>query len=155
MAQATLFNGVIHDFSKNDKRYWLIPPEIYEKLNKEFNFTFDPCPYPKEQDALSIEWGESNFVNPPFVSYNGVGPTAFVRKAIEENQKGKTIVLTLPTRHYINLLIEAGAEVRSLGRVRWLEVNTKEPMPSPNPVTCFILRGKSVDRMSSSNETSR
>jgi hypothetical protein len=142
--QALITGGIRHDFSKNDKRYWLIPPEIYQILNEEFHFDFDPCPWPKESDSLQKEWGKSNFVNPPFVQHSGVGPTAFVHKAIEENKKGKTVVLTLPTRHYINLLIEAGAEVRSLGRVRWLEVNTKEPMPSPNPVTCFILRGRGL-----------
>jgi hypothetical protein len=142
MAQVTIDNHLIYDFSKNDKRYWKVPPDLYAVLNNEFGFDFDPCPWPKEFDSLNMEWGTSNFVNPPFVQYNGVGPTAFVRKAIEENQKGKTVVLTLPTRHYINLLLEAGAEARSLGRVRWIEVNTNEPMPSPNPVTCFILRGK-------------
>lgn len=144
MAQATIFNGVIHDFSKNDKRYWLIPPEIYEVLNKEFNFTFDPCPFPKPKDfdGLKIDWGEINYINPPFITTNGVGPTAFVKKAIEENKKGKTCVIILPTTHYTNLLIEAGAEIRSLGRVRWLEVKTKKPTSNPNPVSCFILRGK-------------
>jgi hypothetical protein len=29
-----------------DKKYWLTPPDIYDKLDKEFHFDFDPCPYP-------------------------------------------------------------------------------------------------------------
>lgn len=129
------------------KRYWLTPPELYKSLDDEFHFDFDPCPCPKpeEYDSLEKEWGQVNYVNPPFRQADGVdgkGPTAFVRKAIEENKKGKTVVLTIPTQSYVNLLIEAGAEMRSLGRVKWLEADTKEPMPGPSPITCFILRGK-------------
>ena len=80
-------------------------------------------------------------MNAPFRSKDG-SPTAFVRKAIEQQEKGRTSVLVLPTQSYVNLLLEAGAELRSLGRVRWLEVETKKPMPGPSPITMFILRPK-------------
>ncbi|MDE1854675.1 MAG: hypothetical protein KGI38_13235, partial [Thaumarchaeota archaeon] len=104
-------------------RYWLTPPDLYERLNAEFHFDFDPCGYPGEfgKNGLWDEWGLSSYVNPPFRKKDG-SPTAFVRKAIEENRKGKLVVLTLPTQSYVNLLLEAGAELRSLGRVKWLEV---------------------------------
>ncbi|MGH2639446.1 MAG: hypothetical protein ACRDF4_09230 [Rhabdochlamydiaceae bacterium] len=29
-----------------DSRYWIIPPEIYQSIDQEFHFNFDPCPYP-------------------------------------------------------------------------------------------------------------
>lgn len=130
----------------SEKRYWLTPPDIYGPLNEEFRFDFDPCPCPRPEgyNSLLLDWGQSNYVNPPFRRHDGVdgqGPTAFVRKAIEENKKGKTVVLTIPTQSYVNLLIDAGAEMRSLGRVRWLEAGTKEPMKGPSPITCFILHG--------------
>ena len=124
-----------------DPRYWLTPPNLYASLDAEFHFDFDPCRYPIGDNGLSVEWGQSNYVNPPFRAKDG-SPTAFVRKAIEENKKGKTVVLTLPTQSYVNMLLEAGAELRSIGRVRWLEVDTKKPMPSPSPITLFILRNK-------------
>jgi hypothetical protein len=129
------------------KRYWLTPPAIYEKLNEEFRFDFDPCPCPRPEgyNSLEIEWGQMNYVNPPFRKHDGVdgkGPTAFVRKAIEEAKKGKGSVLMIPTQSYVNLLLEAGAEVRSAGRVKWLEAETGEPCKSPSPITCFILHPK-------------
>ena len=127
----------------NSPKYWLTPPELYSKLDQEFNFDFDPCQYPKTFDGLSIEWGDMNYVNPPFRSKDG-SPTAFVRKAIEESKKGKSSFLTLPCQSYVNLLLEAGAELRSLGRVKWLEVETKEPMKSPSPITGFYLKGKNT-----------
>jgi hypothetical protein len=124
--------------------HWITPPEIYAELDAEFHFDYDPCPFPKpkDYDGIKSEWGNSNYVNPPFHRENGIGPTAFVRKAIEENKKGKTVVLTIPTQSYVNLLLEAGAEVRSLGRVKWLHTVTREPMKGPSPITAFILRNR-------------
>src|SRR5688572_33243122 len=84
------------------KHYWLTPPEVYAALHAEFGFTFDPCPYPKPDDfdGLTAEWGASNYVNPPFGSiiHKGrkKGPTAWVRKAIDEVGKGKRVVLVYP-----------------------------------------------------------
>lgn len=123
---------------------WLMPPDKFKQLDDEFHFTFDPCPCPKPEgyDSTKIEWGISNFVNPPFHRENGIGPTAFMRKAIEENKKGKTVVLVAPTQSYVNLMLEAGAELRSMGRIRWLHKETKEPCKDPSPITAFILRGK-------------
>ena len=40
-----------------ENKFWLIPPEIYGPLNKEFGFTFDPCPYPYKRDGIEIDWG--------------------------------------------------------------------------------------------------
>ena len=129
-----------------NKKYWLTPPDIYNKLNNEFGFDFDPCPcpIPDRYNSLEVPWGNMNYVNPPFRKadgVNGLGPTAFVRKAIAEQQLGKSSVILIPTQSYVNLLLEAGAELRSAGRVRWLDVETKEECRSPSPITCFILRG--------------
>jgi len=127
------------------KEYWITPPEIYKALNDEFKFDFDPCPYPYNGVCASqVEWGKSNYVNPPFRKSdgkNGMGPTAFVRKAIEESKKGKDVVVVINTMSFINLLLEAGAEVRSLGRVRWLDGRTGKAWNKPSNTTCFILRG--------------
>lgn len=93
--------------------YWIIPPEIYNPLKKEFGFKFDPCPNPRPKnfDGLQVDWKESNWVNPPFWA----GITAWVRKAISEQEKGNTSVLILPLDNWVRLLIEADAEIRSLG----------------------------------------
>ena len=133
-----------------DSRYWLVPPEIYEPLNQEFHFDFDPCPYPYEKDGIEIDWGQFNWVNPPFRrkdAINGHGPTAFVRKAIEEQKKGKTSVLILPVQSYVTMLLEAGVEIRPVGRVRWIDANTGERCKTPSTNALFILRGKGMEVM--------
>ena len=131
---------------KYDKHYWLTPPEIYQQLDDEFHFDFDPCPYPKPNNfnSLKMEWGKSNYINPPYqrIFGDGKGPTAWVHKGIEEWKKGKTCIFMLPVRLYVDLLLRAGAELRPMGRIKWLEVKTKEPQKAPVPICCFILRGK-------------
>jgi len=44
-------------------------------------------------DGLEVEWGKSNFINPP---YSRKLKDSFVKKAIEESKKGKLCVLLLP-----------------------------------------------------------
>lgn len=136
--------------NKDGKHYWLTPPDLMKELNDEFQFDFDACPYPRPEsfDGLSSEWGNSTYVNPPFGSIIGSdgkkkGPTAWVRKAIRENREGKTVVLVFPTDKWIHYLIEAGAELRSLGDVRWHSIEDNKPGKGIGRFTmAFVLRGK-------------
>jgi hypothetical protein len=108
------------------KHYWLTPPDLYASLNARFAFTFDPCPFPKPDDfdGLTCEWGQSSYVNPPFgsIMHEGKkkGPTAWARKAIAENAKGKRVVLVYPIDKWVLMLLAAGAKVENLGDVRWM-----------------------------------
>lgn len=62
---------------------WATPKDFYDELNLNFNFDFDPCPLlneneiKPENDGLLIEWGQRNFVNPP---YSRKLKEAFVKK---------------------------------------------------------------------------
>lgn len=132
--------------SEDGQHYWLTPPSLMEELQTEFSFDFDPCPYPLPEgfNGLTCEWGQSNYVNPPFgsVIVNGKkkGPTAWARKAITENRKGKTVVMVYPIDRWILMLLEAGAEVRNLGNVKWCSTETgKEGNGTGRDVACFVL----------------
>jgi len=132
-------------------RYWLTPPDLYRKLDEEFGFDFDPCPYPlpKGFNSLNMDWGKTNYVNPPFRKEDvvgGRGPTAFVRKALAEQQQGKTSVLVLPIFDYVAMLLSAGAEIRSLGPVPFRDVDSRRTAAHPANIACFVLRGKSRKR---------
>jgi len=126
------------------KRFWLTPPDVYARLNDEFHFTFDPCPCPRPADynSLAVPWGTANYVNPPFLHSDAPhgGPAAFARKAIAERDAGKTSVMILPVPWSIGLLMQAGAEIRYGGRVRWLEVDTGEPCGRNAPQVIAVLR---------------
>ncbi len=133
------------------KHYWLTPPDLYDELDAEFHFDFDPCPFPLPAgfDGLTCEWGQSNYVNPPFGSiiHEGKkkGPTAWVRKAIEEWQKGKTVVLVYPIDKWVLMLMKAilgeHAQVRNLGDVRWLATEDgSQGKGTGRHIACFVLR---------------
>jgi len=77
---------------------WRTPKSVYNPLFDEFWFDFDPCPFNSgeilpENDGLLIDWGHSNFVNPP---YSRQLKEAFIKKAFEESAKGKICVLLIP-----------------------------------------------------------
>ncbi|KKM08493.1 hypothetical protein LCGC14_1723930, partial [marine sediment metagenome] len=119
--------------------YWIIPPEIHEPLNKEFNFEFDPCPNPKPKlfNGLEVDWKKSNWVNPPFWA----GITYWVNKAIEEQQKGNTSVLILPLDNWVKKLFDAKAEIRVVGSHEWIHTEDGSRRKAPRPSFLFILKG--------------
>ena len=45
---------------------WATPQWLYDKLNDEFDFDFDPCPFQSKFDGLKCDWGKRNFVNPHY-----------------------------------------------------------------------------------------
>ena len=135
-----------HIGAKDGKHYWLTPPEIMDPLNKEFEFDFDPCPYPLPEgfNGLAVEWGKSNYVNPPFGSFmldgKKKGVTAWARKAIEEYKKGKRVVMVFPTDKWVLMMLKAGAKVRNLGDVKWLATEDGSVgKGTGRHIACFIL----------------
>jgi hypothetical protein len=123
------------------KHYWLTPPDYYNNLDKEFNFDFDPCPFPRPDgfDGLEISWGKSNYVNPPFTG----GVTKWVNKAIQEYKKGNKSVLILPLYQVraIARACEFGVDIRFAGSPEWLamEDHSKIPFKPRDRQPCLLL----------------
>ena len=113
---------------------WRTPKVIYKRyIDKGY---FDPCPYESDFDGLSIEWGKTNFVNPPYSKIKD-----FVDKAIKEHKKGKDVVLLIPARtdtKYFKKLVDYGVDITFVtGRLHFNDSNSA-PFPS-----CYIrLNGK-------------
>lgn len=157
MTMANLFDypedGVDNKFQRGNgadgNHYWITPPALYSALDAEFGFTFDPCPYPKPDDfdGLTHEWGQCNYVNPPFGSiiHEGrkKGPTAWARKCIAEHEKGRTVVMVYPIDKWVLMMLAAGAEVRNLGDVKWLATEDQQPGPGTGRhIACFVLKAE-------------
>ncbi len=121
---------------------WATPKDLYEKLNKEFNFDFDPCPIntgeiTPDKDGLLIDWGGVNFINPP---YSQKLKEAFVIRAIEFSKKGRVCVMLLPvstsTKLFHDYILPNASEIRFLkGRVKFEGINTFGEL-----VTITVLR---------------
>ena len=127
----------------------LSPPDFLESIREEWGEFHDVCPYPRPAgyDALKVPWRADipNYMNCPFIAGDETGPMDFLRKAIAEQARGCTTIGVISSNSRINLLIEAGAELRSAGRPRWLNTATGKPMGSPPPCVVFVLRGIQPD----------
>jgi site-specific DNA-methyltransferase (adenine-specific) len=92
---------------------WNTPKELYNKLDQEFNFDFDPCPNDPDFDGLEVEWGKSNFINPPYTTSL---QNAFIKKGLEESRKGKVCVFLIPartgTKRFHNIILPYATEIR-------------------------------------------
>ena len=95
------------------------PKDLYQQLNREFHFDFDPCPNNPNFNGLTVEWGKSNYVNPPYLN-----KTPWIKKAIKESRKGKRVVMLLPvdtsTKWFHTLILPNADEIRFIrGRLRF------------------------------------
>lgn len=108
---------------------WATPRELLLAIEAEFNPDFDPCPLNHDitkWDGLKVNWGSSNFVNPP---YSRKLKEAFVKKAIEESKNGKLCVMLLPvstsTALFHDYIQPNAKEIRFIrGRIKFEGVNT-------------------------------
>lgn len=122
---------------------WATPELFFEELNREFNFTLDPCAtdenhkcstyFTKEQDGLKKSWvGYKVYCNPPYGREIG----KWVEKAYNENKNGAFVVLLLPARtdtRWFHDFIYNQHEIRFVkGRLKFND--GKQPAPFPSMV---------------------
>ena len=131
---------------KPDDNHWQTPQWLYDDLDREFNFDFDPCPIHADFDGLAIPWGKSNFINSP---YDRVNKPKFIQKAFDEWGQGKTCVLLIPsatgTKQFHDLILPY-AEIRFLqGRVAFVEPhlprNSKATKKGKHDSMIVVYRG--------------
>jgi site-specific DNA-methyltransferase (adenine-specific) len=113
---------------------WRTPKAVYQVLDAEFRFDFDPCPPDPTFDGLSIDWKQRNFVNPPY----GRELPKWVAKAHQEASKGKTVVLLIPSRtdtRWWHEHVMRADEVRYIkGRLTFEGAAGNAPFPS-----CIVI----------------
>ena len=109
---------------------WRTPKAVYESLNNEFHFDFDPCPPDPQFDGLSVAWGQSNFVNPPYGRIIG----KWLEKAHQESALGKQSVFLIPSRtdtQWWHQWVMTASEIRFLkGRLKFDDQKNPAPFPS-------------------------
>lgn len=122
---------------------WATPQEFFDKLNKEFHFTLDPCALPSnakckryftpEDNGLLQNWGgQIVFCNPPY----GRAIYDWVRKCSEEAQKPNTTVVALipartDTKYFHEFIYHKAKEIRFVkGRLKFGGSRNAAPFPS-------------------------
>lgn len=141
-------NMGVHFSSKTDN--WATPQDFFVRLNKEFNFTLDPCAdelnakcpkfFTQEDDGLAQSWaGETVFMNPPYGRIIG----GWIRKAYEESRESDTVVVALipartDTRYWHDYVMKAD-EIRLVkGRLKFGDGRDSAPFPS----AVVVFRGR-------------
>ncbi len=125
------------------KQDWKTPKALYDELNKEFNFDFDPCPINPSFDGLLCDWGLRNYVNPPYKDVS-----QWIIKALNELEKGKMSVFLIfartDTKYFHQYLYKKdNIEIRFLkGRLKFLDINDIGKYPAPAPSMIVIMRVK-------------
>lgn len=117
---------------------WKTPKAVYQTLDAEFGFDFDPCPTNPDFDGLATDWGGANYVNPPY----GREIPKWIAKGFEQWRKGKTVVFLIPsrtdTRWWHDYCMKAD-EIRFIrGRLKFDDQANSAPFPS----AIVVFRGK-------------
>ena len=117
-------------FFSSDLQTGKTPDDLYNILDNEFHFDFDPCPQNSKFDGLTISWKKSNYCNPPYNNQK-----AWVEKAYNESLKNKTCVMLLPARTdtilFHNFIFKKAREIRFIkGRLRFKQYTNSAPFPS-------------------------
>lgn len=120
---------------------WATPKKLFDDLNREFNFTLDPCAtkenakcskfFTEEDNGLLQDWSKDIvFCNPPY----GRQLCKWVEKASNEASRGATVVMLIPARtdtSYFHKYIYKKHEIRFLpGRLHFNESKQSAPFPS-------------------------
>jgi len=129
------FNGLMTSLSP----HYATPKALYDMLDAEFHFDFDPCPLKSGIDGLAMTWGKVNFINPPY----GKMISVWIDRAYAESCTGKTCVMLLPartdTRYWHNIILRHAEEIRFIkGRLKFGDCKNSAPFPS----CVVIFRGK-------------
>jgi len=137
-------NSRIHFKSKSND--WSTPQDFFDKLDREFSFTLDPCAsfrnakcekfFTADTDGLAQSWTEEVvFMNPPYGRETGI----WIKKAYEESKRGAIVACLIPARTdtaYWHDYIFPYAEVRFVrGRLKFGD--HKVPAPFPSAVVIF------------------
>jgi phage N-6-adenine-methyltransferase len=125
-AQARIWHSALND-------RWGTPAEIFEPVRREFGITLDVCAEPwsatcaryfsPEMNGVAQDWGtDICWMNPPFSQVK-----IWLPKAVASAQAGATVICLVkhtPGVGWWRQHIPPEAEVRALGRVRFLHPDT-------------------------------
>lgn len=130
---------------------WATPRPLFDALDQVFHFDLDVCAtkdnakckrfFSPEQDGLAQRWAPHRcFCNPVY----GRGIEAWLSKALEEAEKGATVVMLLPHRPDTRWwrLARRGEITEIEGRITF----EGAPHPAPFPSAICVFRPRLPSR---------
>jgi site-specific DNA-methyltransferase (adenine-specific) len=135
----TLQARSVHFSSSSDR--WATPRAVYDALDAEFAFDFDPCPVDGSADGLAslfTEWrGRRVFCNPPY----GPGLGKWLERGLEAELAVFLVPARTDTRWFHDIVLPKAVEIRFLkGRLTFGDA--VNPAPFPSMVVIFQRAGR-------------
>jgi site-specific DNA-methyltransferase (adenine-specific) len=125
--------GLGHVVFKSQTPEWATPRAVYEDLNAEFHFDFDPCPLGGSEDGLAslfCSWrGRRVFCNPPYTN---------IARWLERAKEADVAVFLLPARTDTQWFHDALATATEIRFVRRRLTFGDQPNPAPFPSVVII-----------------
>ena len=149
---------------------WTTPRDVFDKLNKAYGFTLDPCCtkesalcekfYTIVENGLVQDWSKDVvFMNPPY----GRGINKWVEKAYRESEKGAVVVCLIPartdTRYWWDFIFPHASDITFIkGRLKFggggnapfpsalVEFNKRQLKTSINKNVCIINCSTIIDK---------
>lgn len=138
-------NIISHPCMSHNTDTWETPQDLYDRLNKKYNFQLDPCcnehnrkcpvGFDIAKNGLISEWAsyKSIFMNPPYSEV-----AKWIQKAYAESKKGCTVVCLVKsctdTKWWHEYALKAHEIIFIKGRVKFGGSKTGAPFPS-----CIII----------------
>jgi len=115
---------------KSESVEWATPKGVYDALDGEFHFDFDPCPLDGSEDGLATlftEWrGRRVFCNPPYGDIAG-----WLRRGREAELAVFLVPARTDTRWFHELVMPFASEIRFIrGRLKFGHATNNAPFPS-------------------------
>ena len=133
---------------------WETPQDLFDELNKEFQFTLDPCAtlrnakcskyYTIKENGLEQDWSKDVvFMNPPYGGHTG----SWIKKAFEESKGGATVICLIVSStdrsYWHDYILPHASEIRFLrGRIKFGEAKSTAPFASA--VVIFKRTGSKI-----------
>ena len=116
--------------SKNP--HWATPKGLFNELDLEYHFDFDPCPLGESENdgsaPLFTSWkGRRVFCNPPY----NKGITRFLERAREADVAVFLLPSRTDTKWFHDIVLPNAKEIRFIkGRLRFGDAKDAAPFPS-------------------------
>jgi site-specific DNA-methyltransferase (adenine-specific) len=125
----------------SQKDEWATSQDFFDGLNKQYNFTLDPCAtaqntkcpkfYTQQDNGLNQDWsGNVVYVNPPYSNVK-----EWVKKALQESRKPNTTIVMLvaartDTKFFHDYCTKANQIFFIKGRLKFGGSANSAPFPS-------------------------
>lgn len=119
----------VHFSAATDR--WATPREVYNALDAEFAFDFDPCPLDGTENGLAslfVSWaGKRVFCNPPY----GPGIADWLTRGLEADLAVFLIPARTDTRWFHDIALPKAKDIRFIkGRLKFGDAKNCAPFPS-------------------------